>query len=1072
MTKLKNLLLALSLCSVTCAMAEQKDWENEFVFEKNKLSPRVASYSYPSEELALKGDRDESRMESLNGDWQFNFVERDDLRPTDFMTKDFIGGDDWAEIAVPSNWEMKGYGQPIYTNIIYPFTPNILDPNLTYDWQGPQPPRPPKIYRDNPVGSYYRDFEVPASWSDNSVILHFGGVTSAFYVWVNGKQVGYSQDSCIAAEFDITDYVVEGKNRVAVQVFRWSDGSYLEDQDMWRLSGIHREVMLLSQPKVSIDDMFIRTTLDSNYADARMEIRPKVWVADPNTNLDGWKISAQLYDAKGNAVLDSELTTDVKKIYNERFPQRDLPKFAFMEAQIEAPHKWTAETPYLYTALLTMYNPTGEIVESRSQRIGFRTVEFDKDNALLINGKIVEIMGVNRHDHSPINGKALTREEMEADVKLIKQFNFNAVRTSHYPNDPYFLDLCDEYGVYVMDEANIETHHLGGYLAHQPSWAGAMMSRVTRMVERDKNYPCVISWSLGNEAGMGPNFAAAAGWVKDFDPSRFIHYEGAQGDPTHPHYVENANGLVKSPECANPDDPKYVDVLSRMYPELYQIINMSESPYINRPIIMCEYMHAMGNSMGGLGDYWHEIRARKNLIGGFIWDMIDQGLEKRDPNGNMFYAYGGDFGDMPNDTNFCINGVFASDRTPNPHAWEAKYVFQPAQMKLASAESCTVRVKNMLSHTRLNQYDARWELYKDGELIQSGELSPLEISAGDSDYVNIPLKSFKRDSDCEYWVRLSLHEAADKLWCTKGFEVAKERMLLYPKSTDVNPYESTSKQKLNIENGTESIIVSAKGLEIVISRKNGFLTSYKKNGVESISSPLRPNFMRPVVDNDVRGASSKYMIRNRTFWREFDSVMKVQSAAVDGNIVKITYEPYKGVALSVAYIIYSDGVVDVVMAMNAPKKAQDFVRFGMTMGVLKSYTETTFYGKGPHENYLDRSLSAEVGEYSFATNDLFYNYVQPQESGNRTEVRWCEMESKNSTIRIEGEPTFEFSAWEYSGYDIESARHPYELTKLDCYTLNIGKYQAALAGTLSEILPKYELHSEGKTELRFRLQIQ
>ncbi|MFR9530120.1 MAG: glycoside hydrolase family 2 TIM barrel-domain containing protein [Rikenellaceae bacterium] len=1072
MTKLKNLLLLLSLCSVTMTIAEQKDWENEFVFEKNKLSSRVVSYSYPSAELALNADRDEARMVSLNGEWQFNFVERDDLRPTDFMTKDFKGDDGWAAITIPSNWEMKGYGQPIYTNIVYPFTPNILDPNLTYDWQGPQPPRPPQIYRDNPVGSYYRDFEVPDSWSDNSVVLHFGGVTSAFYVWVNGKQVGYSQDSCTAAEFDISDYIVEGKNRVAIQVFRWSDGSYLEDQDMWRLSGIHREVMLLSQPKISIEDMFIRTTLDSNYINVRMEIRPKVWVADPDMDIDEWKITAQLYDAEGVAVLGGELMADVKKVYNQRFPQRDLPKFASMEAQIEAPYKWSAERPYLYTVVLTMLNPNGEVVESRSQRIGFRTVEFDKDNALLINGKSVEIMGVNRHDHSPINGKALTREEIEADVKLIKQFNFNAVRTSHYPNDPYFLDLCNEYGVYVMDEANIETHHLGGYIANQPSWAGAMMSRVTRMVERDKNYPCVISWSLGNEAGMGPNFAAAAGWIKDFDPSRFIHYEGAQGDPAHPHYVEDADGLVQSPECANPDDPKYVDVLSRMYPELSQIVNMSESPYINRPIIMCEYMHAMGNSVGGLSDYWHEIRARKNLIGGFIWDMIDQGLESRDPNGNMFYAYGGDFGDMPNDTNFCINGLFGADRTPNPHAWEAKYLFQPAQMTLLSAEPCRVRVTNMLSHTTLSQYDAHWELYKEGTKIQSGVLPTLEIAAGDSDAVTIPLKSFKRDENCEYWVRLSLHEATDRLWCKRGFEVAKERMLLYAKSAETNPYKSTSKQSLTIESGVDEITATAKGVEIMISRKSGFLTSYKIGGVEIVKSPLRPNFMRPAIDNDVRGASRGYMSRNRTFWSDFNSSMSVKSIEVDGDIVKVIYEPYKGVELSVDYAIYSDGVVDVAMVMNTQDNTPDFVRFGMTMGVSKNYTKTTFYGKGPHENYLDRSLSAEVGEYSFATNDLFYNYVQPQESGNRTEVRWCEMESKNSTIRIEGEPTFEFSAWEYSGYDIESARHPYELTKLDCYTLNIGKYQAALAGTLSEILPKYELHSEGKTELRFRLQIQ
>ncbi|MFI3305583.1 MAG: glycoside hydrolase family 2 TIM barrel-domain containing protein, partial [Rikenellaceae bacterium] len=517
MIKRLSFLMALAL-STTLSFANN-DWENEMVFERNKLSARVASYSYESVEAALAADRSDSRMELLNGEWSFNFVARSEERPTDFMAADFAGGDEWAAIAVPSNWEMKGYGQPIYTNITYPFTPNILE-GLKYDWRGPQPPIPPFIYRDNPVGSYYRDFEVPSDWSkSSSVILHFGGVSSAFYVWVNGEEVGYSQGSCLAAEFDVTKYLREGFNRVAVQVFRWSDGSYLEDQDMWRLSGIYRDVMLLEQPKISINDFAVRAKLDDNYKDGEIEIRPKLWVeGDDAVSLEGWSVEAQLFDAEQQPLFGEALSCSAKAQFLERYPARDIPKFAVMEADVISPNKWSAESPYLYTLVLSMVNPEGEITEARSHKIGFRTVEFSKDNALLINGREVEIMGVNRHDHSPTNGKALTREEMEADARLIKQFNMNAVRTSHYPNDPYFLELCDEYGIYVMDEANIETHHLGGYTANTPSWMGSMMSRITRMVERDKNHASIISWSLGNESGTGPIFAAAAGWIKDFDP--------------------------------------------------------------------------------------------------------------------------------------------------------------------------------------------------------------------------------------------------------------------------------------------------------------------------------------------------------------------------------------------------------------------------------------------------------------------------------------------------------------------------------------------------------------------------
>ncbi|MFI3290090.1 MAG: glycoside hydrolase family 2 TIM barrel-domain containing protein [Rikenellaceae bacterium] len=1071
--KIKNYLVGAILLTTSLTVQAQDDWENEAVFGRNKLSSRAATYSYDSTQDALKADRNDARMVNLNGEWKFKFVEKVEDRPIDFMAEDFAG-ENWDEISVPSNWEMKGYGQPIYTNIIYPFTPDILSGNLKFDWQGPQPPMPPYIYRDNPVGSYFRDFEVPAAW-DGDVVLHFGGVSSAFYVWVNGEEVGYSQDSCLAAEFDITKYLKEGTNRVAVQVWRWSDGSYLEDQDMWRLSGIQRDVMLLEQPKVSISDFFVKAELDSSYKDGTIEIRPKVWFTSRDyTQLDGYKITAQLYDAEQNEVLSEELSCDAKAVLLERWPARDITKFAFMDADIAMPNKWSAESPYLYSVVLSMVDPKGNIVESRSHKIGFRTVEFSKDNALLINGREVEIMGVNRHDHSLTNGKALTREEIESDAMLIKSFNMNAVRTSHYPNDPYFLEMCDKYGIYVMDEANIETHHLGGFTANTPSWTGAMVSRIQNMVLRDKNHPSIISWSLGNESGTGPIFAAAAAWIKDYDPSRFIHYEGAQGDPTHPDYVEGANGLVKALACANPDDPKFVNVLSRMYPELEQIVAMSESPYIDRPIIMCEYMHAMGNSMGGISDYWKEIRARKNLIGGYIWDMIDQGLVKEGPDGETFFAYGGDFGDKPNDDNFCVNGVFAADRTPNPHAWEAKYVFQPAEFKLVNDSPCKIQVYSRLAHTNLSQYAAKWAIFEDGKQIQGGSLGNLDVVPAGTTEITIPMSEIKFNDDKEYWVRISLHESEDKLWCKAGHEVAKERMLLRTKQTKCEPYSSTSKSTLSIDNGAD-ITISSKDFAVIVSKQSGFLTSYISKGTEILSSPIEPSFMRGAIDNDTRGASAKPMGASRKFWREYNSSLVVESVDVVDNssyaIVSSKYKSHNGVDLTISYTIFSDGTVKCKMAMDAAEETPNFVRFGFKMGVPKSYSTTSFYARGPEENYIDRKCGAEVGEYTMATDDLFYNYAQPQETGNREDARWMKLSSKSNSLKFTGSPLFSFSVLNYTWENLEEAKHPYDLEPTEHYNVNIDKYQAALAGTLSDILPHYELKSSGGHTFEFMFNI-
>ncbi|MDO6760970.1 glycoside hydrolase family 2 TIM barrel-domain containing protein [Tamlana sp. 2_MG-2023] len=1058
----------------------QNDWENELMFEKNKMDARVPSYSFSNHSDALNGNRKKARMKSLNGIWKFNYVEKSSERPSDFIAKNFEGNSDWHTIEVPSNWELQGYGQPIYSNIIYPFTPDILTGGTrNFNYMGPHPPQYPYIekYRDNPVGSYYRDFEVPTHWKNQSIILHFGGVSSAFYVWVNGEKVGYSQGSRLAAEFDITDYVTSGKNRVAVQVFRWSDGSYLEDQDMWRLSGIHREVMLLAQPKIAINDFFVRTKFDKNLNDAKLEIRPKLWVKENQDNLKGWEIEGQLYDADNNKVLSESMSASIEAIFYERWPQRDITKFAFLEANIKNPQKWSVENPYLYTLVFDVKDAIGNIVESRSQKVGFRQVGFSAENELLINGKSVKIKGVNRHDHHPIRGKALTRKDLEEDVKLLKKFNFNAVRTSHYPNDPYFYDLCDKYGIYVMDEANIETHHLGSYAPQQPSLAFPILSRVMRMIDRDKNHPSIISWSLGNEAGTGPAFAAAASWAKNYDASRFIHYEGAQGNPNHPEYKEGEEGqkAFRGKAHANPDDPKYVDVLSRMYPEIYQLEAMSVSKYIDRPIIMCEYAHAMGNSIGGLGEYWDLINSKKNLIGGFIWDMIDQGLEKKDKNGNDFYAYGGDFEDYPNDKNFCINGVFSSDRKPNPHAWEVKYIHQPFNFK-ANVINGTVLAINHLNETNLNNYDVKWVLSENGKELQSGVLENVDVKPKSSSEINIPYKKVRFKDENEYWLKISVHEKQEIFWAEKGFEIAKDQILLKEK-TELNNFKKNSNSEALIIEVDNKITITRNGVTIKISKENGNLTSLSTNGKEHILSPLKPNFFRPPIDNDLRGASSRDFRKSRDYWELLNEKLEIKSVKVISkkkNEAIILVEKFHKdeVKLNILYTFLSNGSIVVKMEMDAKENLPSLVKFGMTLGVSKEYQNTIFYGKGPWENYIDRKRGTEVDEFTFKTDDLFTNYVFPQENGNRSDVRWLQLsESEKRSFKIEGFPTFGFSIWPYSAENIQTAKHPFDLEKQGFYTLNLHLIQMSVNGTLSETLPKYIIPS-GEYSFEFILHSQ
>ena len=1005
--------------------ANRNDWENELVISKNKLAGRATSYSYTSEEKAKTVNRDQSEMISLDGTWKFNFVPKSEDRPLDFYKSNFDASE-WDDIEVPSCWEMKGYGTPIYTNSTYPFTAN-----------------PPFIDRDNPVGSYVKQFDLPKAWNDKDVILHFGGVSSAFYVWVNGIEAGYSEDSRLPAEFTITPLLKEGKNTISVQVFRWSDGSYLEDQDHWRMSGLHREVLLLAQPKVAINDFFVRTKFDENLLDASLQIRPEIWQSI-TAKYPGWEVSAKLFDAEGKPVLKDQMKVQVNKIVGEFYPQRDNVPFALMEQKITKPHKWSAENPYLYTLVLSLKDEKGELVEARSCKVGFRDVKID-GGTLLINGQKVKLFGVNRHDHDHIHGKTVFREDIRKDVEILKQYNFNAVRTSHYPNDPYFYEVCDEYGIYVMDEANIETHGIRGLLSNIPSWHYSFMDRVIRMVERDKNHPSIISWSLGNESGCGPNHAAAAMWVKDFDPTRFMHYEGAQGDPSHKDYVASDSPIWKE-TMANPTDRPYVDVISRMYPSLEQLESMARSPYITRPIMPCEYAHAMGNSLGNMKEYWDLIYKYDNLIGGFIWDYVDQGILATDENGREFFKYGGDFGDTPNDQNCCINGIISSDRKPKPQIEECKYVYQPIVFESIDAGNGMVNVFNRYNFTTTNNVEFRWSVSEDGQELSSGIFEVESIAPQAFATVKVPFKKPKIKAGKEYWLRLSAHTTNDKVWANAGFEVAKEQILLpfYQKEIIAEV-----KGTVVLEENDEKYLVSGKKFSVAVDKESGNLVSYLANGQELLKQPLKPNFWRPETDNDERGWKS---VQQSGFWKDAQSKLKLVSIKANDNKesgieIVVTRAIENIVKLVYRYQVSADGSVKVTYDLKADKSLPTILRVGTEVAVSDELSNMSYYGKGPWENYSDRSFAAEVDEFNGKVDDFIFEYVQPQECSNRTEVRWLKLTNeKGQGLLIKGDEPLSCSVWPWTGEMLEKATHTNLLEKQPYYVVNIYHYQSGVGG--------------------------
>lgn len=1050
---------------------ESPEWENQQIIRRHRLPAHATLVPYPDEETARRCNPDESPYRfSLNGRWKFHWAPCPEQRPKEFFRSDYDVRS-WNTIQVPSNWQMEGYGVPIYTSSQYPF--QVDPPRVT----GPPEKDWTSAVNRNPVGSYRRTFTLPRRWSGRRVFLHFAGVKSAFYVWLNGRQVGYSQGSMTPAEFELTPYLREGENLLAVEVYRWSDGSYLEDQDMWRFSGIYRDVFLTCSADIRIADFAVRTELDADYQNGRILIKPKLDRAG-DQNITGWTVQAQLYDPAGRPVWDNFLSRDAYEILNPDFsadilnartPQRGPAAFAWLTGAVENPQKWTAETPRLYTLVLVLKNDRRETVEAVSCRVGFREVCV-KDGRLLINGRPIRLYGVNRHEHDPDTGRAVSPERMIQDITLMKRFNINAVRTAHYPNDPRWYDLCDQYGIYVMDEANIETHGIRGALANDPDWQAAFLDRGIRMVQRDKNHPSVILWSLGNESGYGPNFAALSAWIRAFDPTRPIHYEGAQAS------AEDTN---------DPRDPESVDFISRMYPrvkDLYsserdrrwpKILQIAEDPRDHRPVLICEYAHAMGNAVGNLKEYWEEIYSNPRMVGGFIWDWVDQGLHRQTEDGREYLAYGGDFGDKPNLKDFCLNGLLFADRTLTPKIWEVKKVYQPIRIEPVSDKPGRVRLTNLYGFTNLHELEPRWTITRNGIPVQSGRLEPVNLPPGEQTEISIPFTSGETRPDGEYWLRVSFHLRQKTIWASAGHEVAWQQILWKADAPAGRKIDTKTLPEVSWHEKGDEVRIEGSDFAAVFSRSAGTLTSLIYQGKEMLApaadSPAGPILQawRAVTSNDK--AFGKGRARD---WRQAGldkltrsvksfEITRSESNRIQVEVLAVSTTPAgAGFNHYAAWTLRGDGSLEMQNRFEPFGSLPPLPRIGVVMRVAKSYDHLRWYGRGPHENYVDRNQSADMGLWSGLVNEQYVPYPRPQETGTKTDVRWLSLtDSAGAGLLVAAKEPMAFSALHYTAADLDQADHTFELKRREEVILSLDAKHSGLGnGSCGPgVLPKYEV---------------
>jgi beta-galactosidase len=1005
-------LLALALASA--AMAEQhcptplEPWQDVAVASIGTEPMHATFVPYDSRDEALRGGASPYVL-LLDGPWRFRWVPRPAERPRGFERDDYDVAS-WGELAVPANWELNGFGVPRYLNSDYTF--------------GPTPPTPPLLDPDdNPVGSYRRTFTVPAHWTGRRVFLHCGGATSAFYAWINGQPVGYSQDSKTPAEFDVTEHLRPGENTVALQVFRYSVGSYLEAQDMWRFAGIERSISLVATPPVRIRDFFARAALDERFVDGtlRVTVAVKSRLAEA---AKGLRVRAELLDAAGvPAMAPLERAFDVRA--------RDEHAFDLVGA-VAAPAHWTAETPVLYTLLLTLLDASGATLEVVTARVGFRTVEI-RGGQLLVNGVPIYIKGTNRHEHDPLTGRVVSDELMLRDITLMKRLNINAVRTSHYPNSPHWYDLCDRHGLYVIDEANIESHGVGYHpdvtLGNEPQWLALHLDRTRRMVERDKNHPSVIVWSLGNEAGDGVNFHATSAWIKGRDPSRPVHYERARLEP-------------------------HTDIYAPMYARIPHLLEYAASEQ-TRPLILCEYMHTMGNSGGGLADYWKVIRSHRQLQGGLIWDWVDQGLERRTADGRRYFAYGGDFGDSPSDGNFLCNGIVAPDRTPHPHAWEVRKVYQSVAAELLDWPARRVRIHNRHDFLSLAAIDVAWRVEGDGEVIAAGTMPRLTTPARTHEDVAIAAPEMAATPGVEYFLMLSFHAAAESPLVRRGFEVGFEQLPLPIAAAAPARLDRAVLPPLAVSESADAVTVSGGTFALIFDRASGTIRSWQYRGVEVIVSGPVPDFWRAPTDNDY---GNRMPVRLAA-WREAGakrSVRGLVATRVGPAEIRVAVEsviPVGNSRQTTRYTVLGSGDVLVDVSFEPGESGMpELPRLGMQLALPRAFDTVTWLGRGPHESYADRKESAPVGLYSGTVDQQFHPYVRPQETGYKTDVRWIALARADGIGMLAvGRPLVGAAASRFLHDDFEygpekGQRHPTDMTPRDVVVLNVDLGQMGLGG--------------------------
>lgn len=1073
-------LLALSLGLFLGVQAQQHDWENHHVLQINREPARAYFMPYGTSQ----GDR----MMSLNGVWKFNWTKTPDVRVTDFYKADFNDAS-WNDFKVPANWEVNGYGTPIYASAGYVFR---IDPPYVMK----EPKQKYTTYDErNPVGQYRRSFELPAGWEQSGqTFLRFDGVMSAFYVWINGEKVGYSQGSMEPSEFNITSYLKAGTNQIAVEVYRYSDGSYLEDQDFWRFGGIHRDVTLFHTPDIRIRDFAVRTLPDKSYENFTLQIDPQLSVFGQEKG-KGCKVVAELFDKDGEKVFTGEAQAEPildlehkAAVMNEWYPQRGPRKLGRISGEIKAPHRWTAETPYLYTLNLTLQDASGNSLEKVTSKVGFRSVEV-RQGLVLVNGRPIRFRGVNRHEHDPYTARVMTEERMLQDVLLMKKANINAVRTAHYPNHPRFYELCDSLGLYVMDEADIEEHGLRGTLASTSDWHAAFLDRAIRMAERDKNHACIVFWSMGNESGYGPNFAAISAWLKDFDPTRPIHYEGAQGVDGNP-------------------DPYTVDVISRFYPRTQdeylnpgieegadeeraenarweRLLSIAQRTNDTRPVLTSEYAHSMGNALGNFQEYWNEIYSHPRMLGGFIWDWVDQGIIRTLPDGRKQVAYGGDFGDQPNLKAFCLNGIVMCDREITPKYLEVKKVYQPVYMKLVNWDEetgiCAVEMTNHNHHVGVDAYRCQWTLLDNGRKVASGEVALPSIIPAESKNVMIDLsKEIKklRSDKSDVRLNISLTLKADCDWAQAGHEVAYEQLVLRNNILDVAKKDIRRGAKLVMTDQRDAVIVKNKDVSFMWSKSKAALEKviYGNRVVFDSKDTLSANYFqafRAPTDNDKSFGNwlAKDWKNNGMECPKVDARSCTSRLLEDNQVEVKTVQQYNyksgSILVESTWIVYGDGTMDLKQTYTPQGELPELPRLGCVFVADKAFDNVEWYGYGPMETYPDRHRAASVGWWNAKAGDQYTHYARPQDSGNLESVAVIRLtDEKGTGVQVTAlDKTFSASALPYSTMDIYNASHDCDLKASGAVYLNLDVAVLGLGNSSCGpgVLKKYAIEKKAHT---------